>query len=465
MLFKRKKEDDKVVNENNTIKDNELNSDNKNQTLSSKQLKQNILKKIFNFSKSIINRFLNYFSISNEKQVINEKNKLEKTQEELTKLSEEKKKLEDNIKKQNEEKSLVGFLGYLKNNWKMKEDTETAEQKKGIFKRFINIYDSYKEVRIKETDNLQIYDKIEKASYISKEYLVLLFSSCLIATFGLYQNSVAVIIGAMLVAPLMMPILAFSLGSIWGDKKMIWKSFLTLIISSILVLILTSSITYFMPGIEFNDQIEARIKPNLFDIVVAIVSGIVGAYAYVNPRIGSSIAGVAIAVALMPPLCTIGICLGKMKFDAAYGALLLYLTNLIGISLAASFVFWRMKVHPALDEKKSIRKRAISKIILSSFLLLIIALPLFYFMQKSYLLKVEEDEIQYIIKKDLSDAKLLSLDIKELPDKKDIEIIVILPIKHKEIKSKEIKNKIKNIFPDNEQELLNIKLFFLNSID
>ncbi len=328
---------------------------------------------------------------------------------------------------------LPGFFSFLKDNWQSKKktpsviaaqatenqnsekqkngDTPTKPKKENWFGRFNRIYQTYQNVKEQQVGKLQIYESIAMQTSITKEFGLLLAGSTIIATFGLLQGSTAVIIGAMLIAPLMMPILGFSLGTIWGDVDLIKKAVLTLIVGSAFSFLIAFLISALLPGTEFNQEILSRTKPNIFDIVIALASGIVGAYAYVNPNISASVSGVAIAVALLPPLCTIGIALGHMELRAAFGAFLLYTINLVGISLAASFVFWRMKVHPVQTDQKEVKKRAKKNVALSAATLLLIALPLGFFMFQTYQLKKNRTEVLSIMQSYLPGVEILSLDM------------------------------------------------------
>ena len=215
---------------------------------------------------------------------------------------------------------------------------------KNRLKPFINVLSNlYKKVQDSTeqlNQNSETYKIITEGSNLDREFFVLLVVSCLITTFGLFQNSVAAVIGAMLIAPLMVPILGFALGVLRGDRNLLLTSLTTLVIGSVITLGLAFILTSIIPGVSINDSIKTRMNPNLYDIVIALGSGLVGAYAFVNPKISSSISGVAIAVALMPPLCVAGIALGLNNIQGVIGAILLYITNLVSISLAAVFIFW-----------------------------------------------------------------------------------------------------------------------------
>ncbi len=171
---------------------------------------------------------------------------------------------------------------------------------------------------------------------------VMLVLSVAIATFAVLADSTAVIIGAMLVAPLMTPILGLA-GAIvngWGRRAL--ESALLVASGAAVAIVLAYGITAWAPvAVSFttNSQIISRVSPNTVDMLIALAAGAAGAFATVNSRVASGIAGVAIAVALVPPLAVVGVSLNGGRFDDAGGASLLFLTNFVAIVLAAAAVF------------------------------------------------------------------------------------------------------------------------------
>lgn len=171
-------------------------------------------------------------------------------------------------------------------------------------------------------------------------YLVLIVGSCVIATLGLLSNSAAVIIGAMIVAPLMMPIRGLALAVLISDLALLRLAGLAILIGTGLALMISWGLGLITNIPIYGSEIMARSQPNLLDLGIAVAAGAIGGYALVQPKISSTLAGVAIAVALMPPVCTIGLGLAQNNFSLARGATLLYLTNLLGIAFACMVVFW-----------------------------------------------------------------------------------------------------------------------------
>jgi uncharacterized hydrophobic protein (TIGR00271 family) len=185
-------------------------------------------------------------------------------------------------------------------------------------------------------------------------YFVLIIGSCAIATLGLIANSVAVIIGAMVVAPLMLPIRALAFGTLEGDTALLKRGLLALSGGTAVALILSWSLGGLLQYGSFGSEILARSKPNLLDLGIAVVAGWISGYAKVQPKISSSLAGTAIAVALMPPLCVVGIGLSQSAFDLSMGAMLLYMTNLLGIMLSCMLTFWLAGYTPLQEASRGL---------------------------------------------------------------------------------------------------------------
>jgi uncharacterized hydrophobic protein (TIGR00271 family) len=171
---------------------------------------------------------------------------------------------------------------------------------------------------------------------------VMLLLSVAIATFGVLQDSTAVVIGAMLIAPLMTPIIGTAAAAVNGLPKQITAS-LGMIAAGVsasigLAFIIGAWAPQLIP-LASNSQVTSRVSPNIIDMGIALAAGAAGAFANVNKRVSASIAGVAIAVALVPPLGVVGLTLHAGMYGDALGAFLLFLTNLVSIILAAMIVF------------------------------------------------------------------------------------------------------------------------------
>ena len=199
-----------------------------------------------------------------------------------------------------------------------------------------------------------LFAKLKEEGKSSSSFFILMFLSSILVTIGLYLNSASVIIGAMLLAPLMNPIISFSMGMLRQDIDLSVKSLKTIIIGVIIALVTSSSISGMLPFEHITQEMAGRIKPSVLDMIVAIVSGIAAAYVKNSEKLSASIAGVAIAVALVPPIATAGIGLGWSDNEMFYQAFLLFLTNLIGIAFAVSVVFFIQGFSPMQRAKKAL---------------------------------------------------------------------------------------------------------------
>jgi uncharacterized hydrophobic protein (TIGR00271 family) len=200
-------------------------------------------------------------------------------------------------------------------------------------------------------------------------YISLMVLSTMLAAVGLYLNSVSVIIGAMLLAPLMAPIVSLSMGILRGDTGLFQKSIGKIVLGILIALLSSALITLLFPHKPVTDEMLARLNPTLLDLAVAIISGIAAAYSKSFKEIIQSLAGVAIAVALVPPLTVAGIGIGRLDFYFFYQAFLLFSTNLAGIIISATFTF-RVLGYSAVVRRKA------SLVIVFIFLVLI-SIPLY----------------------------------------------------------------------------------------
>lgn len=211
---------------------------------------------------------------------------------------------------------------------------------------------------------------LKENAQASESYLVLMVLATLLATVGLFSNSAPVIIGAMILAPLMAPIISLSMGVLRQNGDLIHVSGRTLFTGIGVALLFGTLLTWITPLHTLNHEISARLSPTLLDLGVAIISGIAGAYANARSEVAKSLAGVAIAVALVPPLAVSGIGIGWFDWTVFSGAFLLFLTNLVGIVLAAAATFLVMGFSPFHLAKKGL--------LLSLAFVVVVSVPLLF---------------------------------------------------------------------------------------
>ncbi|GAB3234684.1 TIGR00341 family protein [Algoriphagus aestuariicola] len=199
-----------------------------------------------------------------------------------------------------------------------------------------------------------LFTLLKQNAQTSSNYLVLMALSTLIATFGLFADSSPVVIGAMILAPLMGPIISLAMGALRQDGILVKSSLITLFWGILIGLLFAVFITWVTPLKTMNSEILSRIRPNLLDLGIALVSGIAGAYAHAKEEIAKTLAGVAISVALVPPLAVAGIGLGWAEWNVFGGAALLLATNLAGIVMAAASTFLVLGFSPFRIAKKGL---------------------------------------------------------------------------------------------------------------
>ena len=224
-------------------------------------------------------------------------------------------------------------------------------------------------------DQLEVREELIENAQPGRDYFVLIVLSSIIAALGLLLNSPAVVIGAMLVAPLMSPILGFSLGIVLGEVRLLRTSLESVfkgVMATIIVSILVGLIS---PLKEMTPEIMARTQPTILDLFIALASGMAGAYALSRKDVSEALPGVAIAAALAPPLSVVGLGIAHGNMRAAGGALLLFATNIITISLAGMIIFTLLGIHP-LNLQPEIKKRVRRGITGMIFLVVLITIPL-----------------------------------------------------------------------------------------
>ena len=182
-----------------------------------------------------------------------------------------------------------------------------------------------------------------------KAFIVMNALAAIIACYALLADSAAGVIGAMLVAMLLSPIAGVSLSLVDGDHALLRQSLLSLGGGVGIVVVCAWIIGLLHPDIPAGKELLARTHPNYLDLMIALAGGAVGAYAVITPRIVNAVVGVAIATALVPPLCSGTIFAARGEWDNAFGAYLLAFANIIAIQFASSIVLWLAGFRKALD--------------------------------------------------------------------------------------------------------------------
>ncbi len=233
---------------------------------------------------------------------------------------------------------------------------------------------------ITETRQAEVVREIAHAARVTRDFIMLAIFSCIIATFGLVLNSGAVVIGGMLIAPLMSPVLALALALVRGDGRRAGRAIAAIVAGVAISVGLSTALGQLVSTSQFNfltqlpTEVISRTQPTLFDLTIALAGGAAASYAIVQPELSATLPGVAIATALMPPLCVAGIGLSQGRSDVYQGALLLFLSNLVAIIFAGGLVFAAMGFGPFRHAKR----RAIfsRSFLVSGAMVIVVTVPL-----------------------------------------------------------------------------------------
>lgn len=212
-----------------------------------------------------------------------------------------------------------------------------------------------------------------------EQFTVLLFLSTVIATYGVMGDSTATVIGAMIIAPLMRPIMATAAAIVTGRFDRAIRSSLIVAagVAGVIGVAWLLSLVNFTTVVSFtqNSQITGRISPRLIDLFAALASGAAGAFAMSREDVADSLPGVAISISLVPPLCVVGVGLSYGEWLAAWGALLLFVTNFLSILLAGGGTLALLGLAAAATKelRTEARRRAFTWIAIG---VVIVAIPL-----------------------------------------------------------------------------------------
>lgn len=223
-----------------------------------------------------------------------------------------------------------------------------------------------------------LFDGPEGGRKLSRFWLLLALSA-VIAAAGVVADSTATVIGAMIVAPLMTPILGIVLATVLGDRRNLVTSWALVVAGAATAVAVGYLIGMLVPVpvvAGSNGQVAARVAPSLIDLLAALATGAVGAFALVRRDISDTLPGVAVAISLVPPLSVVGLTLESGAFDQSLGALLLFVTNVTAILMTGVVVLLVYRVNPAVpfqDPKAAGRRRQILTIVVA---LVVIAIPL-----------------------------------------------------------------------------------------
>jgi uncharacterized hydrophobic protein (TIGR00341 family) len=222
-----------------------------------------------------------------------------------------------------------------------------------------------------------LYEGVERNARLDLNFIVLVSLSTVVAAIGLIESNVAVVIGAMVIAPLLGPNLALGLGTTLGDVSLMRKSVLTGSAGIALAIALSVGIAAIWPFDLASPEIASRTQVGLDSVALALASGAAAALS-LTTGLSSVLVGVMVAVALLPPAVTLGLMLGHGEFNLAMGAGLLLAINLVCVNLACKLVFMFKGIHPRTWVEKEKAKHAMLVYILGWVITLIILILIIY---------------------------------------------------------------------------------------
>lgn len=189
-------------------------------------------------------------------------------------------------------------------------------------------------------DRIELIENLEGGSRWNFDFMALIGLSTAIAGLGLLQSSTAVVIGAMLVAPLMTPLLGAGLALVQANLPLLFAASRSILYGFFFALAIGTALVTVIPIPEITPELASRGSPSLLDMFIGFLSGVAAAYCIARPTLSAALPGVAIAAALVPPIATAGIALGMGETRIAQGAALLFGTNVVAIVLGASLSFY-----------------------------------------------------------------------------------------------------------------------------
>ena len=221
----------------------------------------------------------------------------------------------------------------------------------------------------------EIFSAVEVNSRLHRDYLLLVVLSSIVASAGLLENNVAVIIGAMVIAPLLGPNIAFAFGTSLGDSELVFNALATLVTGIILAIAVAYITGLIWPAQNITQELFLRTDINYAGTVIALASGAAASLSLVT-GLSSVLVGVMVAVALMPPAVTIGLMLSDKSYDYALGAAMLLAVNIVSINLSAKLVFLLKGIQPRtwIEARTARQSRTLYLLVWASLLVLLIAM-------------------------------------------------------------------------------------------
>jgi len=225
----------------------------------------------------------------------------------------------------------------------------------------------------------ELFNQVEQGAKLHRNYLILAFLSTVVAGIGLLQNNVAVVIGAMVIAPLLGPNLALAFASALGHRDLMISSLKTNLAGLSVALGVSALMGAVLQPVELSNEIMSRTVVGYDSIALALASG-AAAVLSLTTGLSATLVGVMVAVALLPPTAALGILLGSGHPRAALGAAILLAVNIVCINLSAQVVFWTQGLRPRTWlEQQSAKQSALLTTVMWIVLLLVLAVAIYFY--------------------------------------------------------------------------------------
>lgn len=217
-----------------------------------------------------------------------------------------------------------------------------------------NNTDKNKKKKSSSTSREELYQQIEQNTQIDINYFLLVLLSSIVAAVGMLENNIAVVIGAMVIAPLLGPNIALAFGTVLGDTTLMLRALIALILGILLALASSYLLAYAYPNSEYSHELLTRTTVGLSAIVMALASGAAAALS-MTTRLSAVLVGVMVAVAILPPTVAMGLMIGYQNYGLALGAFILLSVNIVCINISGNIIFLVKGIRPRTqsDNKKA----------------------------------------------------------------------------------------------------------------
>jgi len=313
----------------------------------------------------------------------------------------------------------------------------------------------FESLKIESKVRKEVRSNLYQNNKVGIDYYLLSGLSAVIATLGLLIDSPAVVIGGMLVSPLFYPAITLSMAAVRGNTKKFEQSIYNLLKAVLIIVAISFLVSYLVPTSSITNEIASRTEPNLLHLFIALFSGAAGAVAIIYPKVSTSLVGILVAAALVPPLGVAGFGIAQLDPQIIAGALLLFIANLLSIAFMGIVVFYIFGFVPKYN--KDVKKIIRTDLIWSAVLLALIAIPLGYALTQSIQKEQRTVKIREVIASEL-DSKNLTGVVDVTITKIDNTTTVKATANRLEIPNQQQYENIKNQLEDYFEEEIELEL-------